>query len=135
MITDALTVSGPAGRSARQVMARESTLHVPSLLSAEVCGAIRSMARRGTLSASVAQAAVARVTELRARRYPFEPFAHRAWELRDNITVYDAWYVALAEQLSVGLVTADARLRGAAGPRCPMLSPEQAAALPSAGHG
>lgn len=63
---------------------------------------------------------------LRLRPYPFEPFVERAWELRENVTTYDAWYVALAEALGAPLVTANDRLRRATGPRCPVLSPGQA---------
>ncbi len=50
--------------------------------------------------------------------HPFAPFADRVWELRDNLTVYDAWYVAVAERLETLLVTTDARLAGATGPTC-----------------
>lgn len=46
------------------------------------------------------------------------PFADRVWQLRGNLTVYDAWYVALAERLDTSLVTTDARLSRAAGPAC-----------------
>ena len=52
--------------------------------------------------------------------YPFEPFTKRVWELRDNVTVYGAWYVALAEWLCTDLVTADTRLAAAVGLRCPV---------------
>jgi hypothetical protein len=52
---------------------------------------------------------------VRTIRYPFEPFAHRVWELRDNLTVHDAWHVALAEWLGVEFVTADERLARASG--------------------
>lgn len=51
-------------------------------------------------------------------RYPFEPFAARVWELRHSISVYDGWYVALAEWLDTTLLTADERLLSASGPRC-----------------
>jgi predicted nucleic acid-binding protein len=52
----------------------------------------------------------------------------RAWELRGNITTYDAWYVALAEALQAPLITSDERLQQVPGPRCSVLSPEQALA-------
>jgi predicted nucleic acid-binding protein len=73
-------------------------------------------------------AAAVRASRLRARHYPFEPFLARVWDLRDDVTVYDAWYVALAEALGAPLVTADDRLRRADGPRCPVLGPEEAVA-------
>jgi predicted nucleic acid-binding protein len=52
--------------------------------------------------------------------YAFELFIDRIWALRDNLTVYDAWYVALAEALETELVTADHRLADAPGLRCPI---------------
>lgn len=131
VVTDAVAVSGPAGENARRLVAAESWLHVPAMLGAEVTSALRSMVRRGQLSAGVARAAAFRAASMRARRYPFEPFLDRAWELRENVTTYDAWYVALAESLDVALVTADGRLRRAAGLRCPVLSPQQALELPA----
>ena len=50
--------------------------------------------------------------------FPYEPFAGRIWELRSNVTCYDAWYVALAEALEVPVATLDVRLTQAAGPAC-----------------
>ncbi len=128
VIVDAMVVAGPAGDRARDLVAGEPWLHLPSMAGAEVTSALRSMVRRGTLSIGVARAAVVRASRLRARRYPFEPFLARVWDLRENLTVYDAWYVALAESLDSPLVTADDRLRRAHGPRCPVLDPEEALA-------
>ncbi|WP_419842131.1 type II toxin-antitoxin system VapC family toxin [Candidatus Poriferisodalis sp.] len=50
--------------------------------------------------------------------YPFEPVADRVWELRFDLSAYDAWYVALAESLGAPLVTLDRRMARAAGTRC-----------------
>jgi predicted nucleic acid-binding protein len=86
------------------------------------------MVFRGLLDSGDARAAAVRASRLRSRRYPFEPFLERAWELRDNVTVYDAWYIALAEALDAPFVSSDDRLRRAAGPHCPVLSPEEALA-------
>ena len=58
------------------------------------------------------------LVSLPATRYPHGPFAPRVWELRSNLTPYDAAYVALAESLGCTLVTADARLAHAPGIRC-----------------
>lgn len=96
------------------------------VLDASVVAALREMVRRGLVTAGVARAAARRAGGMRARQYPFEPFLDRVWELRDSVTTYDAWYIALAESLDVPLVTADTRLRQAADPRCPVLSPRQA---------
>jgi predicted nucleic acid-binding protein len=126
VVIDAMAVSGPAGDRARRLVSEESWLHMPSVAGAEVTSALRGMVLRGMLSAGDARVAAVRASRLRARRYPFEPFLSRVWDLRDNVTVYDAWYVALAESLSAPLVTADDRLRRANGPRCEVLSPQQA---------
>ena len=56
---------------------------------------------------------------VRTIQYPFEPFSERVWQRRENLTVYDAWYVAVAEWLGT-VVTADARLASAVGPVCPV---------------
>lgn len=53
----------------------------------------------------------------------FNPFAGRIWELRHNITSYDAWYVAAAEALDLPLATLDERLSKASGPNCQFLTP------------
>lgn len=54
--------------------------------------------------------------------HPFAPFAARVWELRHNLTAYDAWYVAVAESLGCPLVTLDGRLTRAPGPTCAVLA-------------
>ena len=126
VVTDAVASSGVPGDRARRLVAREEWLHAPAVLGAEVTSALRSMLRRGALDADVAQAAAHSAAALRSRLYPFPPFLPPIWDLRDDVTTYDAWYVALAEELGAALVTADQRLQRAAGPRCPVLSPEQA---------
>ncbi len=55
--------------------------------------------------------------------FPYGLLAERAWELRHNVTAYDAWYVALAEGLEAGLATLDVRLSLASGPRCAFVTP------------
>ena len=128
VVVDAMVVTGPGGDRARDLVAGEPWLHLPSIAGAEITSALRGMVLRGTLSAGVARMAAVRASGLRTRRYPFEPFLPRVWDLRENVTVYDAWYVALAESLGASLVTADDRLRRADGPRCPVLDPEEALA-------
>ncbi len=128
VVVDAVAVAGPAGDRARDLVAGKPWLHLPSVAGAEVTSALRSMVRRGTPDAGVIRMAAVRASRLRARRYPFESFLSRVWDLRENVTVYDAWYVALAESLDAHLVTADDRLHRADGPRCPVLDPEEALA-------
>lgn len=130
VITDALAVTGPSGEQARQLLAAENQLQAPAIVVAEVTSALQAMTRRGLLDAGAGRKAALQAASLRARMYPFPPFVERAWELRDSVTPYDAWYVALAETLDAPLVTADRRLRRATGPHCPVLSPQQALAEP-----
>ena len=70
-----------------------------------------------------ATAAQRDLLRLNVRLYRFAPFAGRVWELRENLTVYDAWYVALAEVLEWPLVTLDRRLGRATGPLCKVVVP------------
>ncbi|SNS30784.1 Predicted nucleic acid-binding protein, contains PIN domain [Geodermatophilus pulveris] len=126
VVTDAMAVGGAVGDRARRLVAEESWLHLPAVAGAEITSALRAMTSRRLLSVGDARAAAVHASRLRARHYPFEPFLDRVWELRDDVTVYDAWYVALAEALDAPLVTTDDRLRRAAGPRCPVLSPVEA---------
>lgn len=95
-----------------------SVLDVPAIFGAEVMSAVRSWLHRGEISELAAAGAVRALAALRTEEHPLAPFASRIWELRTNLTVYDAWYVALAEALGAVLVTADRRLAGATGPRC-----------------
>ncbi len=128
VVTDAVALATPAGETARRLVSREQHLHVPAILGAEVTSALRGMVLRGLLGGQDARAAARRALGIRARPYPFEPFLERVWQLRDNLTVYDAWYVALGEALDAPLVTVDERLRRSAGPRCPVLFPDEALA-------
>lgn len=91
---------------------------MPAIFGAEVVSALRQLVLRGALSPERATTARERARKVRTFQYPFEPFSRRVWELRDNLTVYDAWYVALAEWLGTDLVTADERLARAVGLRC-----------------
>ncbi|MGH8775168.1 MAG: hypothetical protein ACRDWI_08350 [Jiangellaceae bacterium] len=55
--------------------------------------------------------------------FAYEPFASRVWQLRENVTAYDAWHVVLSESLHAKLATLDVRLSGATGPRCDFQTP------------
>lgn len=120
VVVDALVTVGPPGQAARAELRGLAALEVPGILAAEVTSALRAMVSRAGLSPARAARALDQTCALRLVQYPFEPFSTRVWELRGNLTVYDAWYVALAERLGTELVTADQRLAGAAGPRCPI---------------
>ena len=120
VVVDALVVAGPAGDLARDEMRKLGVLQVPAIFTAEVTSALRGLVHRGVLSSIRGATALTEILSVRTMSYPFEPFARRVWELRDSMTVYDAWYVALAERLETELITADMRLAAADGPRCPV---------------
>lgn len=117
-MVDALVVAGPAGDAARTGLANLRLLTVPAMFGAEVTSGLRGMVQRGELAEQRARVALRRARSVRTVHHPFEPFAERVWELRHNVTVYDGWYVALAEWLDTTLLTADERLLTASGPRC-----------------
>ena len=79
---------------------------------------LRRQARLGEFDAAQVAAAVDDLLDLELDVYPTGPLLRRVWELRDNVTAYDACYVALAEALDCALLTADARLSRASGPIC-----------------
>ena len=92
-------------------------LHVPHLLDVEVASALRRLVRDGGLDDEEAQAAVGDLIALDLQRHSHEALLERAWALRENVTTYDAVYVALAEALDATLLTCDTRLARAPGTR------------------
>ncbi|HEV8649284.1 MAG TPA: type II toxin-antitoxin system VapC family toxin [Actinomycetes bacterium] len=106
------------GGAARTRLAAEPELHVPHLMDLEVLSALRVLHRNGSLSEHGARQARTKLGLLPLRRYPHGSLLSRVWELRDNLTVYGAAYVSLAEALDAPLLTADARLARAPGVRC-----------------
>jgi predicted nucleic acid-binding protein len=97
---------------------RGERLTAPELVDLEVTSVWRRQMRDGAMDARRAALALADLAALPLRRAPHRPLLARCWELRDNLTVYDASYVALAEALGVTLLTGDRRLAKAPGPRC-----------------
>lgn len=118
VFVDSLVSVGPAGERARAEIGLLDALEVPAIFRAEVVSAFRGLLLRHELHARDASLSLEALRKTKMVEYPFEPFIARAWELRDSLTVYDAWYVALAERLATDLVTADERLASARGPRC-----------------
>lgn len=108
---------GPDGEQFRAAL-RGQTLSAPDLLRIEVLSVIRRHLASGELTARQANNAVDDLLALPITLYPTTPLVRRCWELRANITAYDACYVALAETLEVALMTADAKLASAPGARC-----------------
>ena len=93
-------------------------LFAPAHLDAEVVSALRGMARGNPALGRSVPSALAHLAGFPLRRMPLAPLLERMWELRDNITPYDAAYVALAERLDGQLITCDAKLVGSSGSRC-----------------
>jgi predicted nucleic acid-binding protein len=89
----------------------------------EVANILRRASAAGEISVDVAALAHADLLDLRVELFPYAPFAARAWELRGNLTCYDAWYVALAESLDAPVATLDVKLTKAAGPGCRFETP------------
>ena len=93
----------------------QQTLHAPHLLDIEVAQVIRRYAANGEIDSERGRAALTDLADFPFRRYPHDFLLPRVWDLRNNLTAYDAVYVALAEALDAPLLTRDQRLAAAAG--------------------
>lgn len=111
---------GSDGQRARSEFRKAADVAAPDLVDVETVAVLRKRWLAGTVSATRFAAAVDDLGQLDLDRYPTLPFMRRAYELRANVTAYDSAYVALAETLGCELLTADRRLAGATGPRCPV---------------
>ena len=117
VVASALIDGGPEGVWAAEQLAA-GPLAAPHHMPVEVASVLRRAVLRGEVAQGVAALALQDLSDLRIELFPFAPFARRVWALRDNVSTYDAWYVALAEALEVPLATLDARLGRAPGCRC-----------------
>jgi predicted nucleic acid-binding protein len=113
---------GPDGRWATQALSG-AELAAPSLVAFEAANVIRRHDVAGLVSADQALQAHADLLDLAIEQWPYEVLAPRAFELRANLSVYDASYVALAEVLEATLVTLDRRIADAPGVRCAVATP------------
>ena len=111
----ALLNAGPA----RGALSSEQ-LHAPHLIDSEVANGLRRQVISQQLDANAGWIALGTWSQLGMTRYPVFSLLERIWELRDNLSSYDATYVALAEQLGCNLLTADVRLSQAPGIQCPI---------------
>ena len=116
MIDSLLRRPGAEAAAARLFRGRE-TLHAPHLLDVEVAQVLRRYVRTGALGAERAAQALDDLADFPLLRYPHDLLLSRVWRLRDNLTAYDAVYIALSETLGATLVTRDARLVGVPGHR------------------
>lgn len=108
-----LVNAGPARRALG-----DEQVHVPHLIDSEVANGLRRQVAAGQVAAKTARRLLGSWQRLGMSRYPVVGLLNRIWELRDNVSAYDASYVALAEMLDCALLTADARLALAPGTRC-----------------
>ena len=117
VVVAALVDSGSDGRWAEEVIASDDVA-APHLLPVEAGNILWRLAIHGEISEDAAALAHADLLDLRVALFPYALDGWRTWELRHTLTMYDAWYVALAESLEVDLATLDTRLARAPGPRC-----------------
>jgi len=113
----AMADDGDDGDHARRRL-RGQVLAAPELIDLEVASVLRRLLLVGRLPGCRADQALSDLVELPLRRVPHRPLLARCWSLRENLTIYDASYVALAEALDATLLTADARLARAPGLHC-----------------
>jgi predicted nucleic acid-binding protein len=116
-----LAVDNGAWGDAVVAAIRGRPIFVPTLAEYEVANVIRRHQNANKLTASQADEALTRFRRVPLRTVAFQELIDRAWELRDNVTVLDAVYVALAERLSCDLITRDARVASAPRIRCPVV--------------
>ncbi len=93
-------------------------LFAPAHLDAEIVSALRGLSRPNPRLAATVPTALRHLEGFPVRRMPLAPLLQRIWELRENLTAYDAAYVTLAERLDSPLITCDRKLAAASGPRC-----------------
>lgn len=118
VVANALADDRADGGVARARLNAGDDLVAPDLVDVETVAVLRKRWMAGDLSKSRFSAAIGDLEDLDLARYPALPLMRRAFELRDNVTAYDAVYVALAERLDCPLVTADQRLAAAPGVSC-----------------
>lgn len=117
VLVTALGDDGPDGDHARFRL-RGERLVAPHLVDVEVLTAWRRMTSAGDLDERRATLAITDLRALRIARVPHGPLMERCWQLRSNLTMYDAVYVALAEITGVVLLTADGKLAASPSPKC-----------------
>jgi predicted nucleic acid-binding protein len=109
-VLEVLLNTSAGARVAERLFVTGETLHAPDLLDLEVAQVLRRYALAGELDSARGLEALADLADLPLTRYPHDLLLPRIWELRGNVTAYDAAYLALAEALAVPLVTRDAAL-------------------------
>lgn len=118
VLTNALIYADDRGRKARAILAKDTEWAAPEHWKVEVFSAIRGLALGGKVSQEQAVRALTRMSDLGVDHVPVDSLVPRMWELRGNVSGYDAAYVALAEVRGLTLVTADGRLAKTATQYC-----------------
>jgi predicted nucleic acid-binding protein len=118
----ALVDGGPDGQWAAHVI-HDEQLAAPHHMPIEVANILRRAALTADLTADVASLAHGDLLALRIDLWPYTALGDRCWELRNNVTAYDAAHIALAERLEAPLATLDRRMASAPGPRCRFTTP------------
>lgn len=121
VLVSALVDSGPDGAWSEAVVV-EGPLIAPELVLVEATNVLRRLEQSREISHVEASFAHASLLRLELELFPFAPFADRVWELRRNLTCYDAWYVAMAEAFECPLATLDLKLSRASGPTCEIVT-------------
>jgi predicted nucleic acid-binding protein len=109
-LIELLTRTDRGLRVEARVLRRSDSIHAPALIDLEVAQVLRRYVMSGQVPEHWARLALDIATAFPMTRYLHEPLMKRVWQLKDNVTAYDAAYIALAEALRATLVTCDARL-------------------------
>lgn len=118
VLIDALLDDGPVGVAARAALAQDQDWAAPPVLFVEVLSVTRRRMLRKEVATQRAADALEAMTGLEVTWVDPSALVPRIWALRDNVTAFDAAYVATAELLGCDLLTGDRRLAAASGPRC-----------------
>jgi predicted nucleic acid-binding protein len=117
VIIEVLLRTESAARIEDRLLDPRESLHAPHLLDVEVAQVLRRYVARGEMRPERGRLAIELLAKFPITRYSHEPLMSRIWNLRHNLTAYDAAYVALSEGLGATLLTRDASIAGAAGHR------------------
>jgi predicted nucleic acid-binding protein len=111
-------LTAPDSPAADLLSGDDAVFQVPSIFDAEVLSAVRGLVRGGKFDGAAAAELIPDLMVLPVDRWHMTPLLPRMWELRENLTAYDAAYVALAELTGAVLVTGDERITASPGARC-----------------